>query len=98
LPGVGKLDLIAIWYPHKTTWKLSLLISTIQAGLQELIAAFKARWGLEVIHRTIKQNLAFAKCQCLALAAQLRHADYCLEALHRMAKDALVTGLNATAA
>lgn len=84
LTAVGKLDLIAICYPHKTGWKLSLLVSTIQAGLQELIAAFKSRWGLEVIHRTIKQNLAFAKCQCLALAAQLRHADWCLDALHRM--------------
>lgn len=84
LSDVGKLDLIAIWYPHKTGWRLSLLISTIQAGVQELIAAFKARWGLEVIHRTVKQNLAFAKCQCLALAAQLRHADWCLDALHHM--------------
>lgn len=82
LPDVGQLDIIVIWYPNGTGWKLSVLISTIQAGVQELIRAFKARWGLEVMHRTLKQNLALAKCQCLAFLAQLRHFDFCIQALH----------------
>ena len=66
----------------KTGFKLSVLVSTIAAGLQELIKAYKARWGLEVMHRTLRQNLALAACQCLALLAQLRHIDWCIAALH----------------
>lgn len=84
LPDVGQLDLIIIWYPNGVGWKLSVLVSTIKAGVQELIRAFKARWGLEVMHRTLKQNLALAKCQCLAFVAQLRHVDFCISALHLM--------------
>lgn len=58
LSDVGKVDLIFIWQPYKLDWQLSILVSTIQAGLQELISAFRARWGLEVVHRTLRQNLA----------------------------------------
>jgi hypothetical protein len=84
LPEVGKLDLIFIWYPHNAGFTLSILVSTIKAGLQELIKAFRARWGLEVMHRLLRQNLFVAKCQCLAFAAQLRHFDFCIDALHRI--------------
>jgi hypothetical protein len=84
VPEVGRLDLIVIWYPHSTGFSLSILVSTIRAGLQELISAFKARWGLEVMHRVLRQNLALAKCQCLAFAAQLRHLDFSIDALHRI--------------
>lgn len=84
LPGVGKLDLIFIWYPPKFGWRLSGLVSTIAAGLQELVKAFKARWGLEGRHRTLRQNLAFAKCQALSFIAQLKHIDFCIQALHLM--------------
>lgn len=84
LPEVGKVDLIFVWYPHKTGFTLSILVSTIKAGLQELIRAFKARWDLEVMHRVLRQNLALAKCRCLAFAAQLRHLDFSIEALHRI--------------
>lgn len=82
LPDVGQLDLIVLWYPYGTGWKLSVLVSTIEAGLQELIRAFKARWGLEVMHRTLKQNLALTKCQCLSFIAQFKHFDFCIQALH----------------
>jgi hypothetical protein len=84
LPEVGKLDLIFVWYPHTTGFTLSILVSTIKAGLQELIKAFKARWGLEVMHRLLRQNLSLAKCQCLAFAAQLSHFDFCIDALHHI--------------
>lgn len=59
------------------------MLSTIQAGVQELIRIYKARWGLEVMHRTLRQNFALAKCQSFAFAAQLRHFDWCIAALHR---------------
>lgn len=84
LPEVGKLDLIFVWYPHNTGFTLSILVSTIKAGLQELISAFRARWGLEVMHRLLRHNLSLAKCQCLAFVAQLRHFDFCIDALHRI--------------
>lgn len=84
LPEVGKLDLIFLWYPHKAEFTLSILVSTIKAGLQELISAFRARWGLEVMHRLLRQNLSLAKCQCLAFVAQLRHLDFCIDALQRI--------------
>lgn len=47
---VGKVDLIIIWSAHKDGWRLSILVSTITAGVQALIKAFKARWGLEIDH------------------------------------------------
>ena len=50
--------------------------------MQELIKAFKARWGLELMHRTLRQNLALATCQCLSFVAQLKHFDFCISALH----------------
>ena len=84
LPDVGKVDLLFLWFRHKLTWALTILASTIQAGVQELIKAFKTRWSLEIMHRTLRQNLALAKCQCFALAAQLRHFDWCITALHRI--------------
>lgn len=34
------------------------------------------------MHRTLRQNLALATCQCLSFIAQLRHFDWCIEALH----------------
>ena len=84
LPQVGKLDLLFLWFRHQLTWKLSILVSTITAGVQELVKAYKARWGLEVMHRTLRQNLALATCQCFAFAAQLRHLDWCITALHHI--------------
>jgi len=81
LPHVGELDLIVIWKPQGTDWHLSILVSTIQAGVQTLLKAFKARWGLEVIHRTLKQNFALVKCQCLSFLAQLNHIHWAIEAL-----------------
>ena len=81
LKHVGLVDLIFLWFADELTWKLSILISTISAGVQELIKAYKSRWKLEVIHRTLKQNLSLVKCQCLAFAAQLRHINWAFAAL-----------------
>ena len=84
LPQVGKVDLLFLWFRRKLTWVLTILVSTIQAGVQELIKVYKTRWGLEVMHRTLRQNLTLAKCQCFTFAAQLRHFDWCIAALHRV--------------
>ena len=37
-----------------------------------------------MMHRVLRQNLALATCQCLAFVAQLRHLDFCIDALHRI--------------
>lgn len=79
---VGQVDLSFIWYANNFGWKLSSLVSTLPAGVQEIIRAVKARWGLETMHRTLRQNLALAKCQCLSLIAPLRPFDFCISALH----------------
>jgi len=81
LSHVGELDLIIIWQAQGSGWRLSLLVSTIKAGVQDLLKAFKARWGLEVLHRTLKQNFALVKCQCLAFIAQLNHIHWAIDAL-----------------
>lgn len=78
---MGELDLIVIWQAQGSTWRLSLLVSTIPTGLQALLKAFRSRWGLEVLHRTLKQNFALLKCQCLSFIAQLNHIHWAIEAL-----------------
>lgn len=87
LAQVGSVELIIVWFAHakRTGWKLCLLVSTLEHhGVQALIKAFKARWGLEVSHRILKQNLALAHCQCLRFLAQRHHADFCVSALLRI--------------
>ena len=87
LAQVGAVELIIVWFAHakRPGWKLCLLVSTLKDhGLQALIKAFKARWGLEVSHRILKQNLALAHCQCLRFLAQRHHADCCVAALLRI--------------
>ncbi|WP_297557150.1 transposase [Meiothermus sp.] len=62
-------------------YKLIVLFSTLPTGVQEVIAAWKARWDLERVHRLLKQNLGLCKCLCRSYAAQLKHADLTLTAL-----------------
>ena len=81
LKHVGMVDLIFLWFADEYGWKLSVLVSTVTAGVQELVKAYKSRWKLEVIHRSLKQNLSLVKCQCLAFAAQLRHINWAFSAL-----------------
>ena len=81
LDGVGELDLMVIWLPQQEGFKLIALFSTLKAGIQEVIATWKARWDLERVHRLLKQNLGLSKCLCRSYAAQLKHADLTLSAL-----------------
>lgn len=81
LPDVGKLDVLLVWLPQKEGFKLIALFSTVQAGIQEVIAIWKARWDLERVHRLLKQNLGLSKCLCRSYAAQLKHADLTISAL-----------------
>lgn len=82
LPEVGELDLLIIWKAQGYGWHLSVLISTVEAGVQEIVRSWNARWSQEVSHRLRKQNLALGHCQCLTFAAQLQHADLVTEAFN----------------
>ena len=81
---VGNADLVIIWWNEREGNKLSVLVSTLKAGVQEVIKAHKARWQDEVSHRLLKQNFGFEACQCQNYAAQLKHADLCLDAFHQV--------------
>ena len=81
---VGEADLVIIWWNEREGNKLSVLVSTLEAGVQEVIKAYKARWQDEVSHRLLKQNFGFESCQCQTYAAQLKHADLCLDAFHQV--------------
>lgn len=79
---VGEVDLLIIWKAQGYGWHLSVLISTLETGVQEVVRAWNARWSQEVSHRLRKQNLALSSCQCLAFAAQLQHSDLVTEAFN----------------
>jgi hypothetical protein len=81
LADLGPLDVLRVWLPHQEGFKLIALLSTLPTGVQEVIAAWKARWDLERVHRPLKQNLGLCKCLCRSYAAQLKHADLTLTAL-----------------
>lgn len=91
LEEVGVVNLIIIWKAQGHDWHLTVLISTLKVGIQELVNAWDARWSLEVSHRTRKQNLALGNCQCFSYAAQLQHADLVIEAFNLIRHERLRT-------
>lgn len=77
-------DLIIIWKPRAEGFELLTLFSTLDAGVQEVLAAWKSRWKQEVGHKLNKQTLGLSKCQCRSYASQLKHADLVIEAFHQV--------------
>ena len=78
------VDILVIWRNVKGRWLAFFLLSTFPqaASLGELVQAWKARWGIEVIHRFIKQNLSFGDCQYRDIRAHQNWADLALDAFH----------------
>ena len=78
------VDILVIWRNVKGTWSAFFLLSTFPQAtpLAELIQAWKARWGIEVIHRFIKQNLSFGNCQYRDIRAHQNWADLAVDAFH----------------
>ena len=72
---VGVVDLFIVWKPQGFGWHLSVLVSTLEGGVQAVMKAWNARWSLEVSHRFRKQSLALGSCQCLSFASHLQHVD-----------------------
>lgn len=72
---VGRVNLLIVWKAQGFAWHLSVLLSTLVAGVQDVLRAWSARWSQEVTHRFRKQSLALGTCQCLTFAAHLQHVD-----------------------
>ena len=87
LEEVGVVDLLIIWKAQGHGWHLTALISTLEAGIQEVVKVWGSRWSLEVSHRTRKQNLALGACQCFTYAPHLLHADLVIDAFHLIAQE-----------
>ena len=81
-PGAGECDLLLVWKRLSDgSLDLCVLISTLEElGVQALLAAWKARWALEVAHRLYKQNFGLGCCQARAFGFQLCHASLVLQA------------------
>ncbi len=81
-PGAGECDLLIVWkYRSDGSLDLCVLVSTLEGlGVQALLAAWKARWALEVAHRLYKQNFGLGACQARAFGFQLCHVSLVLEA------------------
>jgi hypothetical protein len=58
LAEVGVVQLLIIWKAQGYDWHLTTLISTLNAGIQEVFKAWSARWSLEVSHRSAPQAVA----------------------------------------
>ena len=84
IPGVGNIALVFIWKRVSDGLDLSVLVSNYEGGIQTILAAWKARWTLEVCHRLFKQNFGLGKCQARSFAAQLLHSSLVLRAFHEV--------------
>jgi hypothetical protein len=81
---VGCIELIIIWKRTSDGLDLCVLVNTYSGGLQTILAAWKARWALEVCHRLYKQNFGLGKCQARAFSTQLMHASLVLRAYYEV--------------
>jgi hypothetical protein len=80
LDEVGHVDLVLVWKAKGEDWACFALLSTLKAGIQDVLEVWSLRWDLEASHRLYKQNLGLGKCQCRRYPAQLKHADLVLDA------------------
>ena len=85
------VDILIIWRGVRGAWKAFFLLSTFskEASLGELVRAWKARWGIEVIHRFLKQNLSFGNCQYKDIKAHQNWADLTVDAFHLILRERL---------
>ena len=82
--AVGTFDVLIVWRKVHGEWTRFFLFSTFDSSftVRALLRAWKARWGIEVIHRFLKQNLGLGQCQCRKIQAQENWAWCAVEAFH----------------
>jgi hypothetical protein len=82
--AVGAFDVLIVWRKVHGKWSCFFLFSTFDNSftVRALLRAWKARWGIEVIHRLMKQNFALGRCRCRTIQAQDNWAWCVVEALH----------------
>ncbi|WP_139322964.1 transposase, partial [Deinococcus marmoris] len=81
----SSVEIVIIYRREKGVWKAFFLISTFEQSditLAELLRAWKARWGIEVIHRLVKQNLSFGQCRYRDIQAHRNWAFLVIQAFH----------------
>jgi hypothetical protein len=81
---VGAFDVLIIWRKVHGQWSCFFLFSTFDPSftVRALLRAWKARWGIEVIHRLIKQNFGLGRCRCQTIQAQENWVWCVVEAFH----------------
>lgn len=77
-----EVSILIIFRKDKGVWKPFFLVSTFanDYSMAELVRIWKSRWGIEVVHRFIKQNLGFSKSQALTIQAQQNWVNAVLDA------------------
>lgn len=82
--AVGTFDVLIVWRKVHGEWTCFFLFSTFDSSftVRALLRAWKARWGIEVIHRFFKQNLGLGQCRCRKIQAQENWAWCVVEAFH----------------
>lgn len=83
--GGREVEIVIIYRRQNGIWKAFFLVSTFspeEITLGELLRAWKARWGIEVIHRLAKQNFAFDKCSYRNIVAHRNWAYLVVQAFH----------------
>ncbi|MFC6751814.1 transposase [Deinococcus aquaticus] len=81
---VGGFDVLIVWRKVHGEWTRFFLFSTFggDVTVRSLLRAWKARWGIEVIHRFFKQNLGLGRCHCRTIQAQENWVWCVVEAFH----------------
>lgn len=85
------MDLIVCWRRIGGERELFVLVSTLVAGVQEVLGAWRHRWDLECLHRLYKQNLGLGACQARAFSSQVRWVDLVVEAALLVGAERLVS-------
>ena len=73
-----------MWRKVHGEWTRFFLFSTFggDVTVRSLLRAWKAPWGIEVIHRYFKQNLGLGRCHCWTIQAQENWVWCVVEAFH----------------
>ncbi|MFK7602146.1 hypothetical protein ACI3L1_08020 [Deinococcus sp. SM5_A1] len=83
--GGRNVDIVIIYRKEHGVWRAFFLVSTFPSeavSLGKLLRAWKARWGIDVIHRLVKQNLSFGKCRYRDIRAHQNWAALIVQAFH----------------